>query len=167
VSTAGPDPAPDRAPAVVRIALASAIGLIVLNAFTGNPILALWIASKFNGEGPTTIESIGVFIVAMAVISFLLYQLLKLAGNAYDRAAGLPPATRKHLPWNQSLRGERAEGYGEPPRLTVPERIVCGIVIVAFAVFEWWFFFASCSPIDNRCGRNGMVLPPVYVLPGD
>jgi hypothetical protein len=155
-----------RAPAIVRIALASAIGLIVLNAFTGNPVLALWIASRTNGDGPMKMESIGVFILAMGVISVALYQLLKRVGAAYDRAAGIPPATRKHLPWNQSLRGDRASGYGEPPRLSVPERIVCGIVIVAFAAFEWWFFFASCSPIDTRCGREGVVLPPVTLLPG-
>jgi hypothetical protein len=99
-------------------------------------------------------ESIGVFIVAIGVISFLLYQLLKRVGDAYDRAAGLPPPTKQHLPWNQSLRGDRVTGYGEPVRLSVPERIVCAIVILAFVAFEYWFFFASCSPIDNRCGRG-------------
>lgn len=152
--SAEPSAPAGRAPAIVRIALASAIGLIVLNAFTGSPILALWIASLANGVGPMKMESIGVFLVAIGAISFLLYQLLKRVGEAYDRAAGIPPATKKHLPWNQSLRGDRATGYGEPPRLSVPERLVCVIVILAFAAFEWWFFFASCSPIDNRCGRG-------------
>jgi hypothetical protein len=161
---AGPQAEGERAPAIVRIALASAIAVIVLNAFTGNPILALWIASKTNGEGPMKMESIGVFLVAMAIISVLLYQLLKAVGAAYDRATGAPPAVRKHLPWNQSLRGDRPEGYGEPPRLSVPERIVCTIVVVAFAAFEYWFFFASCSPIDNRCGRDGVVLPAFHLL---
>ena len=150
-----PTPQPERGPAIVRVALASAIGLIILNAFTGSPIVALWIASLANGTGPMKMESIGVFILAMGVISFLLYQLLKRVGDAYDRAAGLPPATRKHLPWNQSLRGDRASGYDdEPARLSVPERIVCVVVIIAFAAFEYWFFFMSCSPIDNRCGRG-------------
>jgi hypothetical protein len=152
--SAEPTPQPERGPAIVRIALASAIGLIILNAFTGSPIVALWIASLANGTGPMKMESIGVFVLAMGVISFLLYQLLKRVGNAYDRAAGIPPPTRKHLPWNQSLRGDRADGYGEPARLSVPERIVCVVVIIAFAAFEYWFFFMSCSPIDNRCGRG-------------
>lgn len=148
------------APAPVRVALAAALGLVVVNTFTGNPVLALWIAARFNGDGPMKMESILVFLVVMGLITALLYRLLKYLGALYDRASGAAPATRKHLPWNQSLRGDRPEGYGEPKPLSTPERIVCAIVIIVFALFEYWFFFMACSPIDQRCGRNADAAVP-------
>ncbi|MEA2347559.1 MAG: hypothetical protein QOG62_1346 [Thermoleophilaceae bacterium] len=153
-----------RAPAPVRVALAAAIGVVVLNTFTGNPVLALWIASKTNGDGPMKMESILVFLVVMGVITALLYRLLKYLGARYDIASGAPPATRQHLPWNQSLRGDRPTGYDGPRPLTTVERIVCAIVIVVFALFEYWFFFMACSPIDQRCGRNAdAVVAPLRI----
>ncbi len=150
--------------AVVRIGLVSAMAIVLLNAFTGSPLLALWFASQTNGAGPMRGESVLIFIVVLVAISIALYQVLKRLSLAYDRATGTPPATRTHLPWNQSLGGDRPQGYGERRRLTTPEVIVCVVCVIAFALFEYWFLFLSCSPIDLRCGRPGVILPPLALV---
>jgi len=33
------------------------------------------------------------------------------------------------------------------------EYILVGVVLLAYLVFELWFFFLSSSPIDQRSGR--------------
>ncbi len=157
---------PRPASAPVRIALAAAIGLVVVNTFTGNPILALWLAARFNGDGPMKMESILIFLIVMGLITALLYRLLKYLGGLYDRASGAVAPTRQPLPWNQSLRGDRPEGYDKTKPLNAPERIICAIVIIVFALFEYWFLFLACSPIDQRCGRAGVVLAPIIRVLG-
>lgn len=154
---------PERASAPVRIGLGALLGILTVNAFTGTPILSLWIASKANGDGPLKMGSIGVFVLVMAVISIALFQVLKRVSYSYDRATGTPLDTRKPLPWLESMRGERAN-YGGPPRLKPQERVLCGVVIVAVVAFEIWFFFFSTSPIDNRSGRDGWVDPPTPLV---
>ena len=41
------------------------------------------------------------------------------------------------------------------------ERILAGMVVVAFVLFEVWFFFFSASPIDNRTGRTAVDPPAI------
>lgn len=141
-----------------RVALAAAIGVVALNVWTGSPLLALWIGSRVQGSGPPSMAAIAVFVVVFAMLSFGLYQLLKLLGTAYDRATGTTATVRRHTPWLRSMRGERELYAGEKPRLTAVERILVGMVILVFAIFEIWFFFFSTSPIDQRSGRGA--LPP-------
>lgn len=143
-----------------RVALAAAIGIVALNVWTGSPLLALWIGSRVQGSGPPSMAAIAVFIVVFATLSIGLYQLLKLLGTAYDRATGTTATVRQHTPWLRSMRGERELYAGEKPRLTAVERILVGMVILVFAIFEIWFFFFSTSPIDHRSGRGALPAEP-------
>jgi hypothetical protein len=52
------------------------------------------------------------------------------------------------------MRGERPEYKGVAPTVTMAERIVIVAVVLAFALFEVWFFFFSTSSIDQRSGRG-------------
>ena len=135
---------PDRAK---RFLLAAAMALLVLNLWTGGPLLALWIGSRVQGEGPPTMGAICVVILALGVISAALYRGLQVASQAYDDVTGATPTIRQHAPWLRSMRGERPQYDGERPELSSGERILVLGVIVAFAAFEIWFFFFSGSPI--------------------
>jgi hypothetical protein len=89
-----------------------------------------------------------VFVVVFAVLSFLLYRLLKALGRAYGRAAGAAEPVRRQTSWLKPMSGERAGYQGTATELTAIERILAGVVILVFAIFEVWFFFFSGSPYN-------------------
>jgi hypothetical protein len=130
-----------------RFLLAALMALLVLNLWTGGPLLALWLGARVQGTGPPTMGAIGVVILALGVISFALYRALQLTSEAYDEATGVSPGARQHSPWLRSMRGERSHYDGDRPELSSGERILVLGVIAAFAAFEVWFFFFSGSPI--------------------
>ena len=52
------------------------------------------------------------------------------------------------------MSGQRTRGAGaEPPSLTATDYVVVGVVILAIAAFELWFFFYAGSSLDGRSGR--------------
>jgi hypothetical protein len=132
---------------VKRFLLAALTALLVLNLWTGGPLLALWLGSRVQGEGPPKMGAIGVVILALVVISVALYRALQATTRAYDELTGGGPTVRQHAPWLRSMRGERPEYGGVRPELSSAERIVVGGVLAAFAAFEIWFFFFSGSSI--------------------
>lgn len=136
-----------------RIGLAALIGILSLNVWTGSPLLALWIGSRVQGDGPPRMSAVFVVLVCFAAFSLALAWLLGRAAAAYDRHTGHVPTVRAHAPWLRSLRGEREQYPGVAPRLSANERILVGMVIAAVLAFEIWFFFFSGSPIDQRTGR--------------
>ena len=133
-----------------RFLLASLMALLVVNLWTGGPLLALWLGSQVQGTGPPSMGAVGVVILALVVISAGLYRALQWASAQYDDLTGATPTVRQHAPWLRSMRGERPNYDGVRPELTSGERILVGGVIVAFAAFEIWFFFFSGSPIGSN-----------------
>ena len=136
-----------------KIGLAAAIGILGLNVWTGSPLLALWIGSRVQGDGPPQTSAVFVTIICFAAFSIALAWLLGRVGAAYDRHTGHVTTVRQHAPWLRSLRGEREQYSDMPARLSAYERILVGMVIAAVIAFEVWFFFFSGSPIDQRTGR--------------
>ena len=136
-----------------RLALAAAMVVLGVNVFTGGPLLALWVGSRVQGSGPPKMGSIFLVAIIMAVICLTLARLLAMAGAAYDRVSGGGATVRHHVPWLRSMRGERPVYPGERAQLSVLERILVILVVIAFVAFEIWFFFFSSSPIDQRSGR--------------
>jgi len=155
-----------RGSALKRIALAALIAIVTLNVWTGSPLLALWVGSRVQGEGPPSMAAVAVFLVLFIALSWSLVQLLKILSNAYDAAGGQQASVRQHVPWLRSMRGERERGSyeGDEPRLTAMERILVLMVVGVFVAFEIWFFFFSTSPIDQRTGRAGIVPPAVAAV---
>jgi len=139
-----------------RVALASLLGILALNVWTGGPLLALWAGSQVQGSGPPSMRAVFVVVVVLAAVSLVLVRLLTVVGAAYDRLVGARATVRTHAPWLRSLRGERELYTGEQPHLTALERTLVIMVIIAVAVFEIWFFFFSTSPIDQRSGRGAI-----------
>ena len=137
-----------------RVALAAAMAVVTLNVWTGAPLLALWVGSRVQSNGRVTMTGIAVVAIVLAIICFLLLRLLRVLGAQYDSVVGASPTVRSHVSWLRSMRDERPEYDGVAPTVTMAERIAIAAVVLAFAVFEVWFFFFSTSSIDSRSGRG-------------
>jgi hypothetical protein len=140
--------------AVKRVALVAAMAVVTLNVWTGAPLLALWVGSRVQLHSQATMTGIAVVAIVLAIVCFLLLRLLRVLGAQYDSLVGASPTVRSHVSWLRSMRGERPEYDGVAPTVTMAERIVIVAVVLAFAVFEVWFFFFSSSSIDQRSGRG-------------
>jgi hypothetical protein len=138
---------------VKKLALLSAMGVTTLNVWTGSPLLALWVGSRVQGQGPPAMLPIFVVAVVMAAVSLVLIRLLSVLGDRYDKLTGHASSVRLHAPWLRSMRGERSEELGAKMGLSGLDRVLVASVILVVALFEIWFFFFSTSPIDQRSGR--------------
>jgi hypothetical protein len=144
----------DIGPILRRVVLLSLIGLASLNLWTGGPLFALWVGSHTQGSGPLTMFSLLVVTVVLLGVSLGLVRLIAVLQSAYSRQTGDATHVRAHTPWLRSMRGERPVYPGERARVTAPEKVLVGVVIVAVVLAEIWFFFFSGSPIDQRSGRG-------------
>ena len=145
-----------------RVALLSLIGLASLNLWTGGPLFALWVGSHAQGSGPLTMTALLVVVIVLLTLSLTLVRLIAVLQRAYNKSSGQAPNVRAHTPWLRSMRGERPVYPGEAPRVTAPERVLVLVVIGAVVVFEFWFFFMSGSPFDQRSGRGALPTPIVH-----
>jgi hypothetical protein len=145
-----------------RVVLLSLIGLASLNLWTGGPLFAVWVGSHAQGSGPLTMTALLVVVVVLLAVSLSLVRLIAVLQQAYTKHSGEAPGVRAHTPWLRSMRGERPVYPGESAHVTMPERILVVIVIAAFLVFEFWFFFMSGSPFDQRSGRSALPAPVAY-----
>jgi hypothetical protein len=144
----------DVAPAgrLRSLALVAAMAVVALNIWTGAPLLALWVGSRVQGDGPPTMGAIFIVIACMGGGVLALSRLLSVLGAAHEAATGRHQV-RRHVPWLRSMRGEREHYEGDPIRLSVLDRTLVVVVVVAVVTFEIWFFFFSSSSIDQRSGR--------------
>ena len=133
-----------------RLGLAAAMTVVGFNIYTGSPLLALWVGSRVQGPGPPSMEAVGVVVLVLAATSIALTFLLGRLGAIYDDMTGAAPTARQHAPWLRSMRGEREQQPGQRVQLTMLERIMVALVVIAFAAFEIWFFFFSGSPIGQN-----------------
>jgi hypothetical protein len=155
----------EPAPWPKRFGLAVLMALIATNVWIGGPLLALWIGARVQEQsgGSLTIRPASALAVfaSLAVITVGLVKLLSRVAAAYDRAAGIGPATRRHDSW---VSVERRSFPGVRQSLTALERILVVMVVMAAIAFEIWFFFFSTSPIDQRTGRSGVPLSQAVPL---
>jgi hypothetical protein len=128
---------------VKQISLAALTGFLALNVWTGAPLLALWIGSRVQGAGPPSMTAVAVVLISLIAICFGLYLGLQVTSNAYDAVTGHAPSVRTHAPWLRSMRDE----HEDEDVVTVTERIVVLMVILAALAFNVWFFFFSVSSI--------------------
>jgi hypothetical protein len=149
-----------------RVGLVALMVIAALNVWTGSPAFALWVGARVQGEGPLTMGTVFAVVAVFATVSLALGVALSWLGGVYDRVTGQPPAARQHVSWLRSMRGERVQYSDSPARLTALERTLVAMVVIAFVLFEIWFFFFSTSPIDQRSGRGDAGPAPVAALRG-
>jgi hypothetical protein len=139
---------------LARCGLTAAMTIVAVNVWTGGPLAALWVGSRFQGGGPPTMGAVAVVVASLAVISIVLVKLLAFLGERHASLTGRSPTVRTHAPWLRSMRGERPQYPGDRPHITALERVLVVVVVAAVLAFEIWFFFFSTSPIDGRSGRS-------------
>jgi hypothetical protein len=145
----------DFAERLKRAGLLAAMSAAAVNVWTGSPLAALWVGSRVQGSAQQpTMAPVFVVGICIGIFSYGMLRVLRRLGTAYDRMTGRQPTIRQHVPWLRSLRGERPHEAGEEYSLSALDIVVCVMVIVAIALFEYWFFFLSTSSIDQRSGRG-------------
>ena len=141
---------------VKRLALASAAAVVAVNIWTGAPLLALWVGSRFEGwihsrdpGNGVTMRAVFVVVIVLAALELgLTFALTRLSGE-YDELTGRPHEARRTSPWLRSMRGEREELARRRHGISVVERIVVLSVVGAALVGEYWFFFLAGSSLGN------------------
>jgi hypothetical protein len=130
------------------------MAVVATNIWTGGPLLALWIGSRVQGQGPPSMGAVAAAAVALGVISYALVKLLARLDGAYGRLTGKRSTVSRHVPWLRSMRGERPHPQHHVRELAPLEVVLVVSVVVVVVLFEVWFFFYSSSPIDQRSGRS-------------
>jgi hypothetical protein len=139
-----------------RTGLAAATALVSINAWTGAPLLAVWVGSRFEGwvggsatGGGTTMRAVFVVIATLALLEGALLVALTRLSAGYDELTERPHAARRTSPWLRSMRGEREEFARERAGISGLERVVVVSVVAAALALEIWFFFLAGSPLPN------------------
>ena len=137
-----------------RVGLVVAMALATINIWTGAPVLALWVGSRVQGNGPPRMSAVFVVALVLGAASLVLVRVLAALDELYGRVAGRSAGVRRHVPWLRSMRGERPHEHEREATLSPLEIVLVASVVVVVVLFEIWFFFFSSSPIDGRSGRS-------------
>src|ERR687895_536100 len=139
-----------------RLGLAVATAVVSVNIWTGAPLFALWVGSRFEGwvggsgtGGGTSMRAVFVLMGVLAVLELALTFVLAKLSAAYDELTGPPPPARRTSPWLRSMRGEREDFEREKHGVSGVERVVVISVVAAMLAFEIWFFFFAGSSLPN------------------
>jgi hypothetical protein len=136
-----------------RVAIVAAMGVVTLNIWTGAPLLGLWIGSRVAPESGISMLAVLVIVVVIGASAWGLLRILAWLQLSYARLGG-EPTPRRQTAWLKPMSGQRTRGAGgQAPPLTATDYVVVGVVILAIAAFEIWFFFYSGSSLDGRSGR--------------
>lgn len=141
-----PLPIPPHAHAK-RIGIAALATVVAVNIWTGGPLLALWIGSRFVDRTRLSMGAVVIVVIALAAIVYSLVMALTWLSAAYDRLDGIPQERRRTAPWLRSMRGERSELLPEHRRVNAVERVVVLSVGICAICFNVWFFFFAGSPL--------------------
>src|SRR3954454_15049760 len=101
---------------VKRTVLAAGTALVSVNIWTGVPLFALWVGSRFEGwvggsgsGGGTSMRAVFVVVAVLAVLEVALAMVPTRRGGPYEELSGRPRPPRRTSPWLRSMRGEREE----------------------------------------------------------
>ena len=137
-----------------RVALVAGMAVASVSIWTAAPLLGLWVGSRVAPTSGISMAALLAVVATIGVACWLLVRALGAMGRTYDGLTGRTATVRRHTPWLRSMSGEREHGQpGADAHLTPLEYILVGVVLLAYLVFELWFFFLSSSPIDQRSGR--------------
>ena len=132
-----------------RIGLGAVTVLLSVNIWTGFPLLALWVGSRFAGGNAFNEGGIVIAILALIVLMATGLRLLTWLSTRYDHITGRPPKVREPAPWLRSMRSEREAPLRLRRNTNAVEAIVVLTVVAAFIAFEAWFFFFAGSSLPH------------------
>jgi hypothetical protein len=139
-----------RHPLVIleRIALGVTTMILSINVWTGFPLLALWVGSRFAHGDALSMLAIVIALVTLVLLMTAATAVLSRLSARYDRVTGKPPVTRQHPPWLRSMSGGKIEPALKRRETNAVEAIVVLAVVAAFVAFEVWFFFLAGSSLS-------------------
>lgn len=124
----------------IAIVLALGIGL-------GVPLLWVWIGSKLQGSGASTVDSTTAAVIfAGIVITYV--AILFAIGFIQGHTAPDDGRAQPRYPWNRSMRDEPYR-HGERRLTTIESAFVFTAILVSGAFLFWFFAFAG-SPIPHE-----------------
>ena len=130
-----------------RLALVTATALLAINAWTGVPLLAVWIGSQVQGTRLLSMRGVVSVVVTLAILEFIVGFALTWLSARYDRLTGRPRTAGQTSPWHRAKRGDRVQDIRSRYGVSAPEKVVAGCVVLGVLAFEVWFFFLAGSSI--------------------
>ena len=146
-SPAGPaDPRP-RHFSLKRLALVIATALVAINAWTGSPLLAVWIGSQVQSGRLLSMWGVVTVVLVLALLTLALGWALIWLSAKYDELTGRPKTAGQTSPWHRTKRGDRVEDIRSRYGVSAPEKVVAASVAAGVLAFEIWFFFFAGSSL--------------------
>jgi hypothetical protein len=142
-------PHPDRLN-LRRLGLVTATGVVAMNAWTGAPLLAVWVGSQAQSGRVLNMRGVVTVLVVLAALEFLLLLALTWLSTRYDELTGRPITARQTSPWHRAKRGDRVQDIRGRYGVSAPEKVVAATVAAALLVFEIWFFFFAGSSLGSN-----------------
>ncbi len=125
--------------------MAGATAFLVINVWTGAPLLALWAGSKTVGEQRLSMAAVFVVVIVLIAIELAMIFALSRLDSAYKQMTG-HALSENRMTWLRSMntQGETV-GLGVP--LSMLERIVMASVYLGVIAFLVWYVFFAGSPL--------------------
>ncbi|MFL5907380.1 MAG: hypothetical protein ACJ75Z_07280 [Solirubrobacterales bacterium] len=130
-----------------RLALVTATALAAINAWTGAPLLAVWVGSQAQSGRLVSMRGVVIVLVVLATLAFLLGWALTWLNAKYDQLTGRPATAALTSPWHRAKRGDRVQDIRSRYGVSAPEKVVAACVVAGVLAFEIWFFFYAGSSI--------------------
>ena len=148
--TAAAAPAdPPRHLSLKLTGLMIATALLAINAWTGAPLLAVWLGSHAQDGKVLSTRGVLIVLVVLSVLAFLIGWGLTWLSAKYDQLSGRPRLAGLTSPWHRAKRGDRVQDIRSRYGISAPEKVVAASVILGVLAFEVWFFFIAGSPLGN------------------
>jgi DNA primase-like protein len=132
-----------------RLGLVIATALAAINAWTGAPLVAVWVGSHVQSGRLLSMSGVVTVVAVLALLAFLLGWALTWLNAEYDKLTGRPPTASQTSPWNRTKRGDRVEDIRSRYGANAPEKVVAACVVAGVLAFEIWFFFFAGSSLPN------------------
>jgi DNA primase-like protein len=132
-----------------RLGIVIATAMAAINAWTGAPLLAVWVGSQVQSGRLVSMRGAVTVVVVLSALEFLLIWALTWLNAKYDKLTGRPLAAGQTSPWHRAKRGDRVEDIRTRYGISAPELVVAGCVVAGVLAFEIWFFFFAGSSLSS------------------
>ena len=138
---------PPRGLVLKRLAIVTGTALVAMNAWTGAPLLAVWVGSQVQSGRLLSMQGVVSVVVVLALTELVLLAALTWLNLTYDRLLGRPQIAGSTSPWQRAMRGDRVQDIRTRFGMSAPEKVVAASVVACVLAFEIWFFFFAGSPL--------------------
>jgi DNA primase-like protein len=132
-----------------RLGIVIATAMAAINAWTGAPLLAVWVGSQVQSGRVVSMRGAVTVLVVLAILEFLFIWALTWLNAKYDMLTGRPLTASQTSPWHRAKRGDRVDDIRSRFGISAPEMVVAACVVAGVLAFEIWFFFFAGSSLSS------------------